>query len=196
LRNRSLIPLLPKDKRRLWGAKAKTHCAERDEILHSFFGYLVHNRHAKLRFPPPFGLDLSRSVSKLNAMGTWNVDTKRKPGILWLELDGLITPEEMQAFVAAHNAAVDSYGGRDYKVFCDVRKLAALAPECAELFEKAKAYSSGHKNFRGSGVWASNALIAMQHKRTSTSGGVVSTELISEDEKSLWDHLAKVYRNS
>ena len=99
----------------------------------------------------------------------WNVDAKRRPGILWLELEGLIKPDEMKTFVVAHSAAIDAYGGSDYKVFCDVRKLAPLPPESAELFEKAKAYSSSHTNFRGSGVWASSALVAMQHKRTSTS---------------------------
>lgn len=129
-------------------------------------------------------------------MGTWNVDTKRQPGILWLELQGLIEPDEMKAFVAAHNAAVDGFAGHDYKIFCDVRNLAPLSSECAELFEKAKAYSSSHPNFRGSGVWVASALIAMQHRRTSTSGGVMDTELISEDEKALWDHLRKVYRKS
>src|SRR5688572_16262009 len=129
-------------------------------------------------------------------MGKWNVDAERKPGILWLELEGEMTKEEMAAFVAAHNAAIDGFGGKDYKVFCDIRKLKPLSPESADLMEKAKGYSNSHRNFRGSAVWASGAVVALQHRRTSMSGGVINTELISEHELELWAHLEKVHRNT
>lgn len=128
-------------------------------------------------------------------MGTWKVDTTRKPGILWLQLEGNMTREEMAAFVDAHNAAIDRFAGKDYKVFCDIRKLVTLSVECADLFEKAKNYSNTHQNFRGSGVWVSSAVIELQHRRTSVSGGVMSTELISSDEQALWKHLNQVYRD-
>lgn len=128
-------------------------------------------------------------------MGTWKVDTNRKPGILWLELEGVVTLAEMASFVAAHNAAVDRFAGKDYKVFCDIRKLSPLTAECADLFEKAKNYSNAHRNFRGSAVWVSSAVVSMQHRRTSVSGGVINTELISNDEQALWKHLNQVYRD-
>jgi hypothetical protein len=37
-------------------------------------------------------------------------------------------------------------------------------------------------------------MVAEQHRRTSTSSGVVETELISSDERALWEHLGKVFR--
>jgi hypothetical protein len=128
-------------------------------------------------------------------MAKWSVRTDRKPGILWFEIDGVVTLEDAQAYVAAHNAAVDSFGSLDYKVFGDIRRMATLKPECAALFEKAKVYSASHPNFRGSAIWvAKDVIAAEQHRRTSKSGGVSDSELISYDERALWAHLERVYR--
>jgi hypothetical protein len=128
-------------------------------------------------------------------VGTFNVRTDRKPGILWFEIEGFMTVEDATAYVAAHKAAVDSFGDRDYKVFGDNRKMSTLSAEAAALFEQAKKYSSSHPNFRGSAIWVSSSvLVAEQHRRTSTSSGVMGSELISSDENALWDHLAKVHR--
>jgi hypothetical protein len=128
-------------------------------------------------------------------VGTFNVRTDRKPGILWFEIEGFMTVEDATAYVAAHKAAVDSFGDRDYKVFGDIRKMSTLSAEAAALFEQAKKYSSSHPNFRGSAIWVSSSvLVAEQHRRTSTSSGVMGSELISSDENALWDHLAKVHR--
>ena len=128
-------------------------------------------------------------------VGTFSVRTDRKPGILWFEIEGFMTVENATAYVAAHKAAVDSFGDRDYKVFGDIRKMSTLSPESALLFEQAKKYSSSHPNFRGSAIWvARSVLVEEQHRRTSTTSGVAGTELISADEKALWDHLDKVYR--
>jgi len=129
-------------------------------------------------------------------MGQWNVDTTSTPGILRLTLDGRFTLDEMTAFVDAHNRAIDSYGGSDYKVWCDISKLLTLSQECAHMIEKAKHYSNAHRNFRGSAVLVANAVVALQHRRTSVEGGVISTELMSHDVEVLEDHLRTVYRRS
>jgi hypothetical protein len=129
-------------------------------------------------------------------MGTFTVDTQKKPGILWLTLSGTFTPEEMDKFVEAHNLGVDQFAAQDYRVFCDIRELQPLSAECAARFEVAKGYSNAHPNFRGSAVWASSALVGMQHRRTSSAAGVMETELISADEQALWAHLEKVYRTA
>jgi len=129
-------------------------------------------------------------------MGTWNVDATSTPGILRLTLDGRLTLDEMTAFVDAHNHAIDSYGGRDYKVWCDISKLLTLSPECAHVLEKAKHYSNAHRNFRGSAVLVASAVVALQHRRTSADSGVLSTEMISQDVNALEHHLRTVYRRS
>jgi hypothetical protein len=45
-------------------------------------------------------------------------------------------------------------------------------------------------------VLVANAVVALQHRRTSVEGGVISTELISQDVQSLEDHLRTVYRRA
>jgi hypothetical protein len=125
----------------------------------------------------------------------WTVDNVSEPGILRLALRGRISLEEMRAFVAAHNRAIDQFDGTDYKVFCDIRELVPLAPDCAALLEQAKKYSDSHRNFRGSAVWVASAVVSMQHARTSRTSGVASTELMSSDEAALREHLSKVWRN-
>lgn len=107
-----------------------------------------------------------------------------------------MTLEEMTAFVEAHNRGIDSYDGRDYKVWCDISRMQTLDQSCVDLFEKAKQYSNAHPNFRGSAVLVASAVVAMQHRRTSVGSGVMSTELISEDVTALERHLRAVYRRS
>ena len=124
----------------------------------------------------------------------WEVDNESEPGILRLRLEGRFTVPVMTAFVTAHNAAIDAFDGADYKVFCDIRKLVPLAPDCAELLSQAKAYSDSKKNFRGSAVWVENAIVSMQHARTSKQSGVLPTELLSSDEEALRAHLKSVWR--
>ena len=105
-----------------------------------------------------------------------------------------MSAEEMQAFAAAHNAAVDAFQGGDYRIFCDIRKLSPLSPEAAVALEQAKGYSAKQTGFRGSAVLVVGKLVAMQHQRTSVASGVMNTELISEDEAACWAHLAQVKR--
>ena len=100
----------------------------------------------------------------------------------------------MQEFVTTHNAAINAFKGRDYRVFCDIRNLLPLSPEAAAVFEQAKGYSAKQTSFRGSAVLVVGKLVAMQHQRTSVASGVMNTELISEDEAACWAHLAQVRR--
>ena len=124
----------------------------------------------------------------------WTVDYKTRPGIVHMTLTGTLTVDDMRAFLAAHNAAVDAMGGRDYRVFVDIRGLVPLAANATELMEQAKAYSNAHDNFRGSAVLVNSATIGLQHRRTSIGGRVIDTELISDDEKACWKHLETVHR--
>jgi hypothetical protein len=127
-------------------------------------------------------------------MGNWTVDVESEPGVLRTSLAGNLSVAEAKAWHDAHNRAIDGYRGGDYKVWCDISALAPLSPEAAEVMEQAKRYSSGRPNFRGSAVLVSSATVAMQHRRTSTSGGVMDTELISDDVAALREHLRVVDR--
>jgi hypothetical protein len=127
-------------------------------------------------------------------MGSWNVDTTARPGVLSMTLAGAFTVAEMEEVRRAHNAAIDAFGGGDYRVFVDLSDLAPFSPECAEIMEACKLYSSSRPNFQGSAVLASSKIVALQHQRTSVAGGVIGTELISEDLAACEAHLARVHR--
>lgn len=128
-------------------------------------------------------------------MGTWKVDGTSRPGVITMRLEGVFSLPDMQGFVRDHNAAIDARGNRNYRVFVDIRELKPLSPECAQLMESAKAYSNAHRNFQGSAVLVASKVVALQHQRTSTSGGVMGTELISDDEAACWAHLERVHRS-
>lgn len=128
-------------------------------------------------------------------MGKWLVDNTSTPGVLRLELEGIFSFDEMAAFVEAHDRAIDDFRGGDYRVFCDIRNLRPLSPEAAGRFEKGKAYSAAHPNFQGSAVLVSSKLVGLQHQRTSIGGGVMETELITDDEAACWEHLKNVRRS-
>lgn len=127
-------------------------------------------------------------------MGSWSVDGESRRGILQLRLEGSLSEEEVTDFVTAHNAAIDAFRGADYRVFCDIRDMRPLSPKATARFEQAKAYSSARPNFQGSAVLAASKIVALQHQRTSVSGGVMDTELITEDEAACWAHLARIRR--
>jgi hypothetical protein len=122
------------------------------------------------------------------------VDVKSEPGVVHCKLAGKLTEDEARAFVDAHNRAIDDFGKRTYKVWVDLTELAPLSPEAAAEVELAKRYSSHRPNFLGSAVLVSSATVAMQHRRTSVSGGVMATELISDDADALRAHLRAVER--
>jgi hypothetical protein len=128
-------------------------------------------------------------------MGQYKVDATTRPGILVLQIDGALSNEETRAFVLEHNAAIESMRGGAYRVFCDLRNMLPLSPEASQQLLLAKQYSAAHPNFEGSAVLVSSSLIAMQHRRTSVEGGVMQSELISDDEAACWAHLRRVQRS-
>jgi hypothetical protein len=129
-------------------------------------------------------------------VGIWTLDAKSEQGLLRIKLAGRLTEEEARAFVAAHNDAIRQYGGRPYQVWVDITQLSPLSPEAAEIVEQSKRFSNAQPNFRGSAVLVASPMVAMQHRRTSISGGVMDSELISEDADALRAHLRTVNRRA
>jgi hypothetical protein len=125
-------------------------------------------------------------------MGSWTVDPGRRPGVLWLEITGILTVDEARSLVEGHRAGVDWFAGEKYAVFCDLREMKVLSGEAAATFEEAKIYSAAQPNFRGSSVLVASTVVALQHRRTSTSGGVMNTEMIGTDEDALWEHITEL----
>ena len=86
-------------------------------------------------------------------------------------------------------------GGSESAAATGVKLQGAGASFPAPLYNRwFKAYSAAHANFQGSAVLVASTIVAMQHRRTSASGGVIDTELISAEEATCWEHLAKITR--
>ncbi len=126
----------------------------------------------------------------------WTVDTTSTPGVLRFTFRGRLSAHDMETFVIAHNRAVDSLQGRDYRVWVDLREMQPLSPEAAAVMERAKRYSAARPNFRGSAVLVAGATVALQHRRTSATGGVIDKEFISSDEEECRRFLTQVYRKT
>jgi hypothetical protein len=135
-------------------------------------------------------------TKKMPNQRTWSVDHTSEPQVVRCTLTGIIRADEMAEFVVAHNRAIDAMQGQEYRVWVDLRGLAALSPEATKLMEQAKRYSAGRPNFQGSAVLVSSggAVAALQHRRTSVGGGVIDTEFTSDDEQECLRHLATVKR--
>jgi hypothetical protein len=133
-----------------------------------------------------------RAVYNLD-MG-FQVDTESEPGVLRFRLEGTLSVEEARAFVDEHNRGVDHFAGRGYVVFGDMRAARPLSQECAEIIERAKRHSAAQRGFLGSAILVASNVVALQHRRTSIRGGVMPTELISENETECRQHLEKLRR--
>lgn len=120
---------------------------------------------------------------------SWTVDGKSRRGVLQVALRGTISEDEMEAFVRAHNAAIEAFGSSDYRVFVDLSQMSTLSPQASAAFERAKAFSVGHKNFRRSAVFVADRAVASQQQRTSLASGVRG-EFSSDNADLCWAHLA------
>ena len=104
------------------------------------------------------------------SMGSWVVDGKRKPGVLFIEVEGALEVADVEALVAKHNAAIDAFGDSPYTVFCDLRAMKVLAPAGGGPHSsRPRPTASSHANFKGSAVLVASQTVGMQHRRTSVS---------------------------
>ena len=127
-------------------------------------------------------------------MGQFDIDTSSEPGVLKFTLEGSFSVEEFRIFLREHNRAVDDFLGGKYVVLGDLRRLKPLSQECAEIFEQAKRHSAAQRNFLGSAILVDSNVIALQHRRTSITGGVMDRELISESAIACRKHLDALRR--
>jgi hypothetical protein len=127
-------------------------------------------------------------------MGTWTIDETTTPGIVRVKIDGVISLQEVRELSMSFMAAVDRLQGTPFRVFADLRTLVPLSPEVTHEFEIVKSRTAARSNFQGSAVLTASSVVAMQHRRTSQSSGVLDTELISDDEAACWQHLQTISR--
>lgn len=109
-----------------------------------------------------------------------------------MELSGALAADDMLRYSAEIADAIQTLKGVPYCIFCDSRLQLPLSPEAAAVLSSAKEFSAAQPNFIGSAVLVSTSMVAMQHRRTSTEGHVMGTELISDDPAACWKHLRRL----
>jgi hypothetical protein len=131
-------------------------------------------------------------MEREQVVGSFVIDVSSEPGVVRATLTGRFEHAEMLALEREAIRVLDGLANAPYRVWVDLRNLQPLSPECAAIMERIKRDSARRPNFRGSAVLVANALVSMQHRRTSVSSGVMPTEAISNNEEELRAHLARL----
>jgi hypothetical protein len=82
----------------------------------------------------------------------------------------------------AHAQALAATGGSTFGVLADLRGLAALDRETANLFTDVKRAGAAMPGFRRRAVLVDSATVALQQKRTSVESETGHLEIITTDE--------------
>lgn len=112
----------------------------------------------------------------------WFVEFDPATQILTLRLRAQVSAGHMRQIVRAHAQALASTGGLTFGVLADLRGLAPLDREAANLFTDVKRAGSAMPTFQRRAVLVDSPTIALQQKRTSMESDDVAQEIITSDE--------------
>ena len=125
-----------------------------------------------------------RRVEVLYDCGTpmWFVEFDPTTQILTLRLKAQVTSAHLRQIMRAHAQALAATGGLSFGVLADLRGLAPLDREAANLFTDVKRASAAMPTFQRRAVLVDSPTIALQQKRTSMESESVVQEVITSDE--------------
>jgi hypothetical protein len=112
----------------------------------------------------------------------WFVEFDPATQILTLRLRAQVSAGHMRQIMRAHAQALASTGGLTFGVLADLRGLAPLDREAANLFTDVKRAGSAMPTFQRRAVLVDSPTIALQQKRTSMESDDVAREIITSDE--------------
>lgn len=112
----------------------------------------------------------------------WFVEFDPATQILTLRLRAQVSAGHMRQIMRAHAQALASTGGLTFGVLADLRGLAPLDREAANLFTDVKRAGSAMPTFQRRAVLVDSPTIALQQKRTSMESDDVAQEIITSDE--------------
>ncbi len=112
----------------------------------------------------------------------WFVEFDPATQILTLRLRAQVSAGHMRQIMRAHAQALASTGGLTFGVLADLRGLAPLGREAANLFTDVKRAGSAMPTFQRRAVLVDSPTIALQQKRTSMESDDFAREIITSDE--------------
>ena len=119
----------------------------------------------------------------------WYVEFDPTKKLLTLRLGAMVTAQGVRQLMRAHAQALAATGGSEFGVLADLRGLAPLDREAANLFSEIKRSAVALPGFRGRAVLVDSATIALQQKRTSMDMDASQFELVTTDEGEALQHL-------
>jgi hypothetical protein len=112
----------------------------------------------------------------------WCIEYDPDTRVLALRLTRQITPASMRALMRANAQALGAIAGDEFRVLVDLRGIAPLDRDAAELFTDIKRSAQALPGFRERVVLCDSATVAMQQRRTSIEEGTSEIELITFDD--------------
>jgi hypothetical protein len=112
----------------------------------------------------------------------WCIEYDPDIRVLTLRLTRQVTTVNLRAIMRANAQALAATHGDEFRVLVDLRGLAPLDRESAELFSDVKRAAQALPGFKERVVLCDSATVAMQQRRTSLEDGTAEIELITFDD--------------
>lgn len=119
----------------------------------------------------------------------WFVEFDPTTQVLTLRLRAQVTSANLRQVMRAHAQALAATGGLRFGVLADLRGLAPLDRESANLFTDIKRAGAAMPTFQRRSVLVDSPTIALQQKRTSVESDTAQQEIITSDETEALSYL-------
>lgn len=119
----------------------------------------------------------------------WAIEYDPTTHVLAIRITRQATAAHLRALMRTHQQALAATGGAPFRVLADLRGLAPLDSETAQLLSDVKRAGQALPGFVERVVLCDSATMAMQQRRTSLQDETAKQELITFDEDEARRHL-------
>jgi hypothetical protein len=119
----------------------------------------------------------------------WAIEYDPTTHVLAIRIARQATSMHLRALMRAHAQALAATGGATFRVLADLRGLAPLDNESAQLLSDVKRSAQALPGYTSRVVLCDSATVAMQQRRTSIQDDTATNELITFDEDEARRHL-------
>lgn len=119
----------------------------------------------------------------------WCIEYDPATHLLAIRVTRQASAGNIRALMRSHALALAATGGASFRVLADLRGLAPLDSDSAQLFSDVKRAGQAMPGFMTRVVLCDSATVAMQQRRTSLQDDTAEQELITFDEDEARRHL-------
>ncbi len=119
----------------------------------------------------------------------WCIEYDPATHVLAIRITRQATAQHIRALMRSHAQALAATGGATFRVLADLRGLAPLDNDSAQLLSDVKRAAQAMPGFKSRVVLCDSATVAMQQRRHSLQDETAEQELITFDEEEARRHL-------